>query len=283
VLVPDLLTAIRNAPALGLLRLGGAHVVLRLATAPPREAAYTPFWRYVIGPAVDEISCNSQYTAAELAVHGPIARKSRVIYNTVPTRTLARTSVARDDRRVIYVGQLIPEKGVAELLEAVALLGARGVDLRLDVVGALAGWEPPAFAGFRERLVARSRQPDLADRVRMLGWREDVPALLESACVHCCPSALALREGFGLVVIEAKQAGIPSVVTRSGALPELVEHRVDGWICEADTAESIAEGLAFFLGDRSRREAAGRAARTSLDRFSRQRFADAWSRVLGLS
>jgi glycosyltransferase involved in cell wall biosynthesis len=103
-----------------------------------------------------------------------------------------------------------------------------------------------------------------------------VPALLANAGVHCCPSLEQQREGFGLVNIEAKQAGIPSVVFPTGALPELITHAEDGWICSEVDAQALAAGLEYFLQDPTRIEQAGNAARASVEQFSRDRFADAW-------
>jgi glycosyltransferase involved in cell wall biosynthesis len=84
------------------------------------------------------------------------------------------------------------------------------------------------------------------------------------------------------VVLEAKAAALPSVVTTSGALPELVEHQVDGWIAE-DTATGIAAGLRYFLENDARRERAGLAARRSLTRFSRGTFERAWLEEFGMT
>src|SRR5207247_2521741 len=113
------------------------------------------------------------------------------------------------------------------------------------------------------------------------GWREDVLALLASAGIHCCPSRPEQREGFGLVNVEAKQAGIPSVVLPTGALPELIAHGEDGWICSEVSADALAEGIEYFLADPVRLERASCAARASAERFSRERFADAWWGVFG--
>ena len=59
--------------------------------------------------------------------------------------------------RIIFVGQIIPEKGLDLLLDAVALLRARGVDATLDVVGDIDGWESPAYRGHRAALRAARR------------------------------------------------------------------------------------------------------------------------------
>src|SRR5207247_9755626 len=109
---------------------------------------------------------------------------------TPPTRPLisSRAPELRDCRRVIYIGQIIPEKGVDLLLDAAALLVARGHDVRLDIVGRIDGWVPPAHRGYRERLMARADSADLKGRVRIRGFREDVPQLLAAGAFHFCPS-----------------------------------------------------------------------------------------------
>src|SRR5207237_5827865 len=80
--------------------------------------------------------------------------------------------------RIIFVGHIIPPKGLDLLLEAVSELCSRGRDVSLDVVGNIDEWEPPSYAGFRGSIQQRAARPDLAGRVAFLGVREDVPALL---------------------------------------------------------------------------------------------------------
>jgi glycosyltransferase involved in cell wall biosynthesis len=277
VLVPELAVVLRNAPALALLRATGVRVVFRLDNAPVPWPFYGRLWRRAVNPLVDRFVANSRFTLEALLAHGIAPAKVSLIYNCPPTRAQQPEAPAvRDDGRVIYIGQVIPGKRLDLLLEAIGLLAARGQDVRLDVVGEMGGWEPPAWRGYQERVLARARRPDLDGHVRFLGDREDVSALLASGGVHCCPSHPELRESFGVVIVEAKEAGVPSVVCASGALPELVSHGVDGWVCGADTPEALAEGLGYFLEDPGRARKAGAAARASLERFSRARFASAW-------
>jgi glycosyltransferase involved in cell wall biosynthesis len=275
VLVPDMLTALRNAPALALLRLAGVGVVMRLGNAPAPGPAYRLVYRFGISPFVDRFLCNSQFTKQELLAHGIPEHKARLVYNTLPTRAASRPAAAVDPLRVVYVGQIIPPKGLHVLLDAAGLLAREGIDLRLDVVGDIDAWEPPAYAGYHQRLRQRADEADLRGRVRFLGWRSDVPEILAGVGVHCCPSLPEIREGFGLVVLEAKAAGCPSVVLPTGALPELIDHGKDGWVCEDATPEALAEGLRYFLTDARRRRQAGERARQSLARFSRPAFAEA--------
>jgi glycosyltransferase involved in cell wall biosynthesis len=277
VLVPDFVAGLRNVPALAVFRLLGITVVFRLGNAPDEGTFYRKVWRWGIDPFVTRFVCNSAFTARELLAHGVRADKVSIIYNCPPRRAEARGgSTEHHEGSVIYVGQLIPGKGLDLLLDAVAIVARRRPEVSLDVVGDLEAWEPAAWQGYRAGLLARAAKADLAGRVRFLGHREDVPALMAGAAVHCFPSRPSIREGFGLVSLEAKEAGIPSVVFATGALPEVIEHRRDGWVCGEATAEGLAAGLDYFLADPRRRAAAGSAARASLERFSREKFAAAW-------
>ena len=99
------------------------------------------------------------------------------------------------------------------------------------------------------------------------------------ASLHCCSSRPEQREAFGNVVVEAKVSGVPSIVTPSGDLPDLVAHEVDGWVCGAADAPSIAAGIEHFLTRPDALAAAGRAAHASSFAYGADRFAAAWASV----
>jgi glycosyltransferase involved in cell wall biosynthesis len=141
------------------------------------------------------------------------------------------------------------------------------------------GWEAESNRGYRRAQRDRAARADLNGSVAFLGWREDVPALMARASLHCIPSRPEQREAFGNVVLEAKLSGLPSVVGPSGDLPELVVHRETGWVCQQATAEALAEGIAFFFEDAERLRTCGRAALASAAAFNPERFGEAWSRV----
>jgi len=99
----------------------------------------------------------------------------------------------------LALGRLHPNKGFDFLLEALAATAK--VDLWI------AGDGPQ-----RQGLERLSTRLGITDRVRFLGWREDVPALMASSDLLVCPS---LHEPLGNVVIEAWSAGLPVVATAS--------------------------------------------------------------------
>jgi glycosyltransferase involved in cell wall biosynthesis len=283
VFVPDFLTAIRNGPALLWLRARGTTVIAKLGNAPDQGTFYRLLWRWVVNPLIDVFVCNSPFTRDELLRHGIDAAKAVTIPNALPPRRHWPAPAERIPGRVIYVGQIIPDKGLDLLLDAVALLRSGGIDATLDVVGDMEGWEPAAFVGYRAGLRERAARPDLHGAVKFLGYREEVPALMARASVHCCPSLPSIREAFGLVVLEAKVAGLPSVVSPSGNLPALVEHRRTGWVCPNATAGDLAEGLRYFLSDPVRLSAAGAASAASAVNYSEERFAAAWAKMFDCS
>jgi glycosyltransferase involved in cell wall biosynthesis len=279
IFVSDYLTVTRNAPTLALLRLCGCRVVVRLGNAPDQGRFFLWLWKFTVTPFVDFFVCNSEFTNRELGKHDVAANRRVVIPHTPPTRASnGLPAPPRDPRLLLYVGQIIPEKGLDLLLDAVGLLVARGHDVRLDVAGEITGWAPPDFDAFRERVQARADLPDLRGRVRFLGFRDDVPALMAQAAIHCMPSLERLREGFGIAVIEAKQAGIPTIALPSGALPELIAHGDNGWVCREESAESFAEGVEYFLAP-DRLRGAMASARRSAAAYSRDRFAQRWQSV----
>ena len=279
VFAPEFNAIVRSAPALWILRRLGVRVILRLGNAPESGRFYRHLWRHLIDRCVDQYAPNSRFIEQELVAHSVAARKSRVIYNTVPRRSHVWYQRQPVPGRVIFVGQVIPPKGVDVLLEAIAVLRKSNAAVTLDIVGDIEGWEHPGYAGYRARVRSRAEQPDLAGCVRFLGLREDVPALLATASVHCLPSRPEQKEGFTVTTLEAKHAGLPSVVTRSGALPEMVRHTVDGWVCGEVTASAIAEGLEYFLSDPERARRAGDEARAWERAFSASRFASEWGDV----
>ncbi len=284
IFLPDFQTGLRNSLALLWLRARGVRVVARLGNAPATGRFYRFLWQRVIDRLVDQFVANSSFTHRELLAYGIAPAKVEMIPN-MPSRRAQPWSAEgpKIPGRVIFVGQIIPEKGLDLLLDAIAIVRARGTDATLDIVGDMDGWEAPGYRGHRASLRERADRQDLAGSVHFLGWREDVPLLLNRASLHCCPSRPEQREAFGNVVLEAKSSGVPSIVTPSGDLPDLVTHLSDGWVCEAATSEAIAEALQYFLARPAALEAAGTAARRSADTYSEDRFAAAWARIFAVS
>jgi len=159
-----------------------------------------------------------------------------------------------------------PMKGVATLLEAFAKLRTeRNVELLLIT--------RPKPGGRTEELL---ESLSIKDSVRFVSGLSDtaLAEVIGSAEVVCVPS---LYEGFSLPTVEAMACGTPLVVSRAGAIPEVVGE--DGTCADLVTAgdvEALAHALGALLDDPDRRRRMGMAGRRrALDRFSWHAVAEA--------
>lgn len=136
--------------------------------------------------------------------------------------------------RLLFVGRLVPVKGVAPLLEAVAKLKRSGNKVKLDLVGT-------GSKGYTKHLKALVRKLGISSEVRWLGFRshKQVQSMYASYGAVILPS---LQESFGLVAVEALASGVPLVATRAGGLAESVNSKVAQTIPKANGA-SIAEAI----------------------------------------
>lgn len=238
-----------------------SHPLLRIA------------WRWFLFPRVSSLVVVSSFLRSRfLALGAPPARTS-VIYNPVPVRPPTDTSVPiPSTSRFLFVGQISERKGVELLVDACLELFARRSDGELVLVGA-------ASSDLVSRLASRIELAGLSKRIRFMGYAEDPGAWYRACSVHVCPSLV--NEAFGIVVAEAKTAGVPSIVSDRGALPELVTDGVDGFVCAHIDATAIARALSRFLDEPGLAQRLGEAARASIARLGIDSVDEQWQRVFG--
>src|SRR6185436_9683586 len=129
-------------------------------------------------------------------------RRGRVA--VVPNGIRRELGVGPEDRLVLAVGNLYPVKGHADLVTAVSYLAPRYPALHLAIAGR---------GELAETLNREANTRRIADRVHLLGLRNDVAELLASADAFVLPSR---SEGLPLELLEAMFAGLPIVATRVG-------------------------------------------------------------------
>lgn len=211
---------------------------------------------------VDRIMVASASLGAELAERGLPDRKIHVVPpgRDVTTRPLGPLPELRAGRAaaLLCVGNWIPRKGIADLLEAVARLPPEVATLHL--VG-----DDRADTRYARTIRARLRSMDLRDRVVVHGPlpSHDVARMYAAADVFVLPS---VREPYGTVLGEAMAAGLPVVGWHAGNLPHLASSGVEGLIVPAGDIEGLAGALRRISEDESLRArmaaAAGNRARS---------------------
>jgi glycosyltransferase involved in cell wall biosynthesis len=192
--------------------------------------------------------------------------KLRFIPNGIPTPDAPNTaadvrvelSIAPDQPVIGAVATLWPEKALDVLIRAAASLATRFSALRVLSAGGEASGPDGAHGSEREKLMAVAAELGIADRVRFLGRRSDVPSVLAALDVAVLCSN---TEGSPLAVMEYMEAGKPVVATRVGGVPDLVQEGVTGLLVEPQDPEGLAAAIGQLLDNPDRAAEMGRAGR----------------------
>jgi glycosyltransferase involved in cell wall biosynthesis len=155
--------------------------------------------------------------------------------------------------RILFVGNLIPRKGLHVLLSGLSEM--KGCDWRLEVVGRQDA--DPVYARQVRRLAVRL---GMDGRVEFCGGlsKAELLAAYRRSHVLAVPSSY---EGFGIVYLEAMSFGLPAIATTSGATGEIITHGVDGYRVPATAAEALTGCLSELCRDRHRLASMGMSAR----------------------
>ena len=166
------------------------------------------------------------------------------------------------------VGRLDPVKDQAGLIRAFAQVRARHPEALLVVAG-----DGPCRSEL-ERVVSELGQ---RDHVRLLGNRDDVPAVMSALDVFVLPS---IAEGISNTILEAMATGLPVVATRVGGNPELVEDGVSGALVPRSDPGALADAIGAYVGDIDLRWRHGQASRhRAIGHFSLERMAQAYTNL----
>ncbi|WP_447964963.1 glycosyltransferase [Nitrospira sp. Ecomares 2.1] len=135
------------------------------------------------------------------------------------------------------VARLSPEKGIHHLLHAYSVLQARGIALRLILVG-----DGPQ----RGELEALAEGLGISSSVEFMGYQENVEIFLSTFDFFVLPS---LTEGIPLSLLEAMANGLPVVATNVGGIPEIIVHQESGLLIPPGNPEDIAQALSRLIQD----------------------------------
>lgn len=238
-----------------------------------------PTNRRLVAPRVTRFVANAEATRRELLAFRwiPPERLTR-IYDGIdpapieaadPAGVREELGASPGETVALVVARLVASKGHAELLEATAARASRLPGLHLWIAGD--GPEAPAL---RER-VARL---GLKDRVRLLGFRDDIPRLLRAADLLCHPSR---KEGAPQAVLEAMVAGLPVVAAAAHGTPEYVLDGETGFLYPPGRTDELADRLEALVVDPALRRRLGLAGRCrALERFSEDRCTREWLELL---
>jgi len=207
---------------------------------------------------------NSAFTASTLDVLYPGVSRECVYPPVWPPpadagarRDAMRADLGASERTVVVlqVSRMEEWKGQRRLLAALASLGA-DADWQYWLSG---GAQTAAEQHYERELRALAERLAIGSRVRFLGQRSDVPALLAAADVFCQPNAAP--EPFGIALVEALYAALPAVTTAFGGAAEIVTPECGVLVAPGDDAALAAalRDMVMDAGARTRLGSAGPA------------------------
>jgi len=231
----------------------------------------------------DAVTVNSSATMAAVRVIAPGLQRIALIpmgagVHELPDPEAVRTVRARyrrgDGPLLIFVGRLAEEKGVCDLISAVAALSERLPDVTALILG-----DGPE----RQSLEDLARELGMTDRVAFIGWTQqsDIPIYLHGADIFVGPSrctAEGRREAQGLTFAEAMLAGIPVIAGEVGGVTDLVRAGSTGLLVRPGSVSDIVECVVRIHADPELAEGLRRGASELVRRsYTREASARAFS------
>lgn len=172
-----------------------------------------------------------------------------------------RESVGAKDKPILlFVGRLVAEKDLDDVIEANLILKSKGYDFKQVIVG-----DGPYRSILEERL------PD----AHLTGYKlgKDLSEWYASADLFVFPST---TETFGNVILEAFASGIPAVGVNTGGVGDIINDKKDGRIAKANNPKDLANKIKYFLKNPEKLKQYGEVARETAETYS-------WKRInLGL-
>lgn len=183
----------------------------------------------------------------------------------VLTRIVERGRLKDGDLVVGYVGRLVKDKGIEDLVAAWSAIAEQFPRARLLIVGDFES---------RDAVSQHARHfLETEHSVRFLGRCADMP---EAYCAMDLVVLPTYREGLSTVLLEAGAMMLPTVTTAVGGCTDVVENGRTGTIVPPRNVKSLQRAIAAYLGDPALRLGHGQAARAHvISRFSREKLWDA--------
>ncbi len=180
---------------------------------------------------------------------------------------------ADGDLLIGSVAHLLPKKGHEFLLRAIPAIRKRVPSVKLIIAG-----KGPE----RERLESRAKELNIADVVQFLGYRDDVPNIVNTFDLMVQPS---IEEAFGLSMVEGMALGKAIIGSNVGGIPEVIADRMTGILVPPENVDALENSIVDLLLNSEKRAAYGEAGKLRAESlFTIPRLAadyeSAWSEVL---
>ena len=190
-----------------------------------------------------------------------------IVPNGIEQTMFEAKSEFGDDVMLLFLSNLLPSKGIIELLDAIKIVHSKKIN----------GWSLNIVGSFtneitQELLENYVLESGLENVVKILGpkFGDDKDTVLRNSDVFCFPTR---HETFGLVNLEAMQHSLPIISSYEGAIPDLIQDGINGFLVDPENKELLADYIIRLIEDKPLRV---RMAKNSFaaytDRYTLQRF-----------
>ncbi|HEY9791892.1 MAG TPA: glycosyltransferase family 4 protein [Candidatus Obscuribacterales bacterium] len=194
----------------------------------------------------------------------PTGQRASVVYDGIPKpQKTGRQNRQLSTNTVGLIGRISPWKGQHIFIEAAAIVLKKRPDTRFEIIGSTMFGEEDYLRGLREQIASLG----LTHAVNLVGFRDDISDALSNLSIFV--HASVLPEPFGQTVLEAMAAGVPTIASDAGAIPEIVTHEETGLLVPPGDPAAMAQAILRLLDNRSFAQTiASRARQVAIERFS---------------
>jgi glycosyltransferase involved in cell wall biosynthesis len=198
----------------------------------------------------------SESTKRKLVRSGIPSEKIRIVYGGVDLKDYQKAKSFDTKEYILYVGRLVPEKRVEDLLEAFKLLLKQINNIILVIVGS---------GAWIENLKTHAEYLEIHDKVCFTGFvsKNEKIKLIKESKFLVLPS---LMEGLGLVLLEAMACGKPVIAVNRGGPREVIENGVNGFLADPCSPYSLQEHMLRLVRDDQLREKMGEEGRRLVEK-----------------
>jgi glycosyltransferase involved in cell wall biosynthesis len=173
-----------------------------------------------------------------------------------PLSYKCESSASLDNPRIIAIGRMTAQKGFDLLIESFSLIAAKFPEWKLLIIG------EGQDENYLKKLIAERK---LTGRIKLEPPVKNIQPLLLQSSILAIPSRY---EGFGLVLTEAMEVGLPCVAFDCKCGPsEIIKNGEDGFLVENGNVKEFADSLEKLMADKDLRKQMGASAKANVKRF----------------
>ena len=168
-----------------------------------------------------------------------------------------------------FIGRLTPEKGIKKFLDAINILSKNEKNFKFLIGG---------DGYFKDEMEKFLKMNELTDHVNYVGWipRDELPNYLNELKLLVIPSC---TEGLPNTMLEAMACGTPILANPVGAIPDIIEDGVNGFLIEKNSPDYIAKDISRIMNLRIQ-EVSYNATKMVNENFNYQKVIENWNKII---